>query len=126
MNIARLIVSALLISAATLAHALEVKPFSAAALAAAEKANQPVALQFHADWCPTCRTQDKVIQGLMTEKGLALTILKVNYDTERDLKRRFRVNTQSTLIVLRGQKETARSVNDTTVDGIRGSLKTAL
>jgi len=126
MNIARLIVSALLISAATLAHALEVKPFSAAALAAAEKANQPVALQFHADWCPTCRTQDKVIQGLMTEKGLDLTILKVNYDTERDLKRRFRVNTQSTLIVLRGQKETARSVNDTTVDGIRGSLKTAL
>jgi len=126
MNIARLIVSALLISAATLAHALEVKPFSAAALAEAEKANQPVALQFHADWCPTCRTQDKVIQGLMTEKGLALTILKVNYDTERDLKRRFRVNTQSTLIVLRGQKETARSVNDTTVDGIRGSLKTAL
>lgn len=126
MNIARLIVSAFLISAATLAHALEVKPFSAAALAAAEKANQPVALQFHADWCPTCRTQDKVIQGLMTEKGLDLTILKVNYDTERDLKRRFRVNTQSTLIVLRGQKETARSVNDTTVDGIRGSLKTAL
>jgi len=126
MNIARLIVSALLISAATLAHALEVKPFSAAALAAAEKANQPVALQFHADWCPTCRTQDKVIQGLMTEKGLDLTILKVNYDTERDLKRRFKVNTQSTLIVLRGQKETARSVNDTTVDGIRGSLKTAL
>jgi len=126
MNIARLIVSALLISAAAMAHALEVKPYSAAALAEAEKANRPVALQFHADWCPTCRVQDKVVQGLMTEKGLDLTILKVNYDTERDLKRRFRVNAQSTLIVLRGQKETARSVNDTTADGIRGALKTAL
>jgi len=126
MKIAKLIVFGLLVAAATLAHALEVKPYSAAALAEAEKGNQPVALLFHADWCPTCRAQDKVVQTLKTEKGLDLTILKVNYDTEKDLKRRFKVNSQSSLIVLRGQKETARLVGDTSTDGIRGALKTAL
>ena len=126
MKIAKLIVSGLLVAAATLSHALEVKPYSAAALAAAEKANQPIALHFHADWCPTCRGQDKVVQSLKTEKGLDLTILTVNYDTERDLKRRFKVNSQASLIVLRGQKETARLVGVTSTDGIRDALKTAL
>ena len=126
MKIAKLIVSGLLVAAATLSHALEVKPYSAAALAEAEKAYQPVALHFHADWCPTCRAQDKVVQSLKTEKGLDLTILTVNYDTEKDLKRRFKVNSQSSLIVLRGQKETARLVGDTSTDGIRDALKTAL
>ena len=126
MKIAKLIVSGLLLAAATLSHALDVKPYSAAALAEAEKANQPVALHFHADWCPTCRAQDKVVQTLKTEKGLDLTILTVNYDTEKDLKRRFKVNSQSSLIVLRGQKETARLVGDTSTDGIRDALMTAL
>ena len=126
MKIAKLIVSGLLVAAATLSHALEVKPYSAAALAEAEKDNQPLALHFHADWCPTCRAQDKVVQTLKTEKGLDLTILTVNYDTEKDLKRRFKVNSQSSLIVLRGQKETARLVGDTSTDGIRDALKTAL
>jgi thioredoxin 1 len=123
MKIAKFIVSGLLLAAATLSQALEVKPYSAVALAEAEKANQPVALHFHADWCPTCRAQDKVVQTLKTETGLDLT---VNYDTEKELKRRFKVNSQSSLIVLRGQKETARLVGDTSIDGIRDALKTAL
>jgi thioredoxin 1 len=126
MKIAKLIVSGLLLAAATLSQALEVKPYSAAALAQAEQANQAVALHFHADWCPTCRAQDKVVQALKNEKGLDLTILTVNYDTEKDLKRRFKVNSQSSLIVLRGQKETARLVGDSSTDGIRDALKTAL
>ena len=122
----QLIVSALLVSAAVLAQALEIKPYSAATLAAAQKANQPVALHFHADWCPTCLAQDKVLQSLKSEKGLDLTILTADYDTEKALKRRFKVNAQSTFVVLKGQKEAARLVGETTPDAIRGALKTAL
>ena len=126
MNFVKFITTGALVAAVSLAHALDVKPYSAAALAEAEKANQPVALHFHADWCPTCKAQDKVVQSLKAEKGLDLTILTVNYDTEKDLKRRFRINSQSSLVVLRGQKETARLVGDTTTDGIRSALKSAL
>lgn len=126
MKFARFIVSALLVAAASMAHALEVKPYSAQALADAEKAGQPVALHFHADWCPTCRAQDKTLESMKSEKGLDLTILQVNYDTEKDLKKRFNVRTQSTMVVLKGTKEVARLAGDTSVEGIRGALKAAL
>ncbi|MBI5718790.1 MAG: thioredoxin family protein [Burkholderiales bacterium] len=121
----RLIVAAVLFTNAALAHALDVKPYSAEALAAAQKANLPVALHFHADWCPTCRAQDKVLQSLKTEPGLDLTVLRADYDTEKDLKRRLGVRAQSTLVVFKGQQEVARLLGDTSTDRIRGALKAA-
>lgn len=126
MNLVRFLAAALLASAAALAHALEVKPYTAAALAQAQKADKPVALHFHADWCPTCRAQEKALQALKTEKGLDITVLVVDYDTEKDLKRRFKVNAQSTIVVLRGQQEWARLVGDTAPASIRTALSSAL
>lgn len=126
MKFAQFMVSLLLVGAASLVHAFEVKPYSAQALAAAEKAGQPVVLHFHADWCPTCKAQDQTLQSMKGEKGLDLVILTVNYDTEKDLKRRFNVRTQSTMVVLKGSKEVARLAGDTSADGIRGALKAAL
>lgn len=126
MTFVRFIVSVFLLGAASLVHALEVKPYSPAALASAEKAGQPVALHFHADWCPTCRAQDKALLALKSEKGLDVTILTVDYDTEKDLKKRFGIRMQSTIVVLKGTKEVARLTGDTSADGIRKALQTAL
>lgn len=127
--ITRFLSCLLLLACAAAAQALELKPYSAEALALAEKANLPVALHFRADWCPTCRAQDQVLQGLA--KGpegarLPLTVLKVDYDTEKALKQRFDVRAQSTIVVLRGAKERARLAGDVTEAGIRGALKAAL
>jgi len=126
MKFGKSIAAALLLCSFALAHALELKPYSAAALAEAQKADKPIALHFHADWCPTCRAQDQVLQSLKQESGLNLTVLQVNYDTEKDLKRRFNVRTQSTLVVLHGDRESARLVGDTSETGIRTALKSAL
>lgn len=126
MNFGKLLITSLLLAGAAMTHALEVKPYSAAALAAAQKADRPVAVHFHADWCPTCRAQEKVIQSLKAEAGLDLTVLVANYDTEKALKRQFKVNAQSTLVVLHGHQERARLVGDTTSSGIREALKSAL
>jgi len=126
MKIAKLILATFLGLAAMASHALDIQPYTAAALTQAQKANQPVALHFHADWCPTCRAQEKVLQELKSEAGLDLTVLVANYDTEKDLKRRFNVRAQSTLVVLHGEKETYRVVGDTSPGGIRGALKSAL
>jgi thioredoxin 1 len=126
MTIIRLILCAVLVSSAALAHALDIQPYSAATLAAAQKANKPVVLQFRADWCPTCRAQDKVLESLKAEPGLNLTVLAVNYDTEKDLKKQFNVRTQSTLVMLHGLQERGRVLNATSPEAIRAALKTAL
>ena len=126
MTLAQLIVSTALLSAAALAHALDIKPYTAEALADAQKADKPVALHFHADWCPTCKAQEKVLESLKAEPGLDLTVLVANYDTEKALKQRFSIRSQSTFVVLRGQQERGRVVGDTTAAGIRAVLKTAL
>jgi len=126
MKIAKLILSTFLTFGAMASHALDIQPYSAAALTQAQKADKPVALHFHADWCPTCRAQEKVLQDLKSEAGLDLTVLVANYDTEKELKRRFNVRAQSTLVVLHGNKETYRVVGDTSPGGIRGALKSAL
>ena len=126
MKLRSLLTASLLLAGAALAQALEVKPYTAAALAQAQAANQPVALHFHADWCPTCRAQEKALQSLKSDPALDLTVLVANYDTEKDLKRRFNVRAQSTLVVLHGPKESARLVGETGAAPSRAALKSAL
>lgn len=122
----RRLLFAVLLLASSVSNALEIRPFSAEGLAKAQAADQPVALHFHADWCPTCRAQEKVLQSLKAEQGLDLTVMVVNYDAEKDLKKRFNVRAQSTFVVLRGQKERARLVGDTDPAAIRTAFKSAL
>ncbi len=55
----RRLVAPLLLAVAPLVQALTVSPYSAEALAAAQQAGKPVAVHFHADWCPTCKQQEK-------------------------------------------------------------------
>lgn len=108
------------------AQALEIKPYSAEALQAAQAAGQPVAVHFRADWCPTCRVQDKSFAQLKAEKGLDITVLAVDYDKEKDLKRAMNVRAQSTLIVFKGKEERARLAGETEADKLRAALKAAL
>lgn len=108
------------------AQALELQPYSAAALAAAQQAGKPVAVHFHADWCPTCKQQEKALNQLKTEPGLDITVLVADYDKEKDLKKAMRVRTQSTMVVFKGSEEKGRLAGDTAPDKIRAALKTAL
>ena len=108
------------------AQALEIKPYTAEALQAAQAAGQPVAVHFRADWCPTCRVQDKSFAQLKAEKGLDITVLAVDYDKEKDLKRAMNVRAQSTLIVFKGKEERARLAGETEADKLRAALKAAL
>lgn len=126
MHIARPLIALLLLASATLVQALEITPYSAAALAAAQAAGKPVALHFHADWCPTCRAQAKSLAALVAIKGLDLTVFTVDYDKEADLKKRFHVNSQSTVVVLKGVKESGRLSGDSSVERLRDVLTSAL
>ena len=124
--LARLAAVAALVFASSFAHALTVVPYSAAALAAAQKAGEPVVLHFHASWCPTCRAQDKVFETLKADPSLKLTLMQADYDTEKPLEKQLKVNAQSTLIVYRGATERARSTGETDPARLKTLLQGAL
>ncbi|WP_394788626.1 thioredoxin family protein [Rhodoferax sp.] len=126
MRIPHTLLAAALFGASALAQALTLAPYSPEALAKAQAAGQPVALHFRADWCPTCRAQDKVLDSLKSDAALNITVLAVDYDKEVDLKKQDKVRAQSTFIVYKGKQETARMVGETTPEAVRAVLRSAL
>ena len=53
-------------------------------------------LFFHANWCPTCVRLEKDILAWVIPADI--TILKVNYDTSIDLKKKYGVVAQTTIV----------------------------
>lgn len=125
MTLFKSLLAVALLASANLAAALEIKPYSALALADLQEAGQAVALHFHADWCPTCRAQEKVFNGWRGDPAVPGTLLVVNYDNERELRKRLGVRSQSTLIVFKGKAETARLAGDTDPRALAGALGSA-
>jgi thiol:disulfide interchange protein len=106
--------------------ALARETFSDDAFKSATAAGKPVLVEFHADWCPTCRAQDKVINSFRhNPEYKGLVILRVDFDAEKELLKRFGVRRQSTLIVFKGDGEVARAVGESSPDGIKKLLNKA-
>ena len=125
MKTAKLLAGLALSAAASLAFALDIQPYAAETLAARQKAGEAVALHFHADWCPTCRAQEKVFNVWKGDAAVPGTLLVVNFDKERELKRQLGVRSQSTVIVYKGGKETGRLAGETDPAPLRAVLGSA-
>ncbi|WP_286309313.1 thioredoxin family protein [Agromyces mangrovi Wang et al. 2018] len=67
--------------------------YSPATLEAAEGEK---VLFFHATWCPQCRALEADIQGAGVPDGV--TVLKVDYDSNQDLRAKYGVTLQTTLV----------------------------
>lgn len=100
--------------ASTAVMAGESKPFDAAAFTKAQADGKTVLVDFAANWCPTCKKQGPVIEGLLKdEKFKDVVAFKADYDKERDLKKQLKVRGQSTLVVFKGDKEAGREMGIT-------------
>lgn len=98
----------------TTAFAGDSAPYTPEAFKAAQAAGQPILVEVHADWCPTCKAQESVLNALKTDpKFDKLVTFRVNFDQQKQVLREFGAQAQSTLIVFKGASEVGRSVGDT-------------
>lgn len=115
------------LSVATAAFAASPKPFDAASFDAARKAGKPILIHVHASWCPTCRAQAPILDQLTSQsKFKELAYFIVDFDSQKDLLRRFGVRSQSTLVAFKGATEAGRSTGDTGRDSIAALLDKTL
>jgi thioredoxin 1 len=122
-----LLLAAVAASAAIPASAAGPRPFDDAAFAAAQKANKPIFVAIHASWCPTCKAQTPILADLMADsKFKDLVYFTVDFDSQKDLVRRFGARMQSTLIAFKGANEEGRSVGDTRRESIAALLNKTL
>lgn len=103
------------------------KTYNQANFDALQKAGKSILLEVHAPWCPTCRVQAPIINELLEEKEYqAITLLRIDFDSQKDALKKFNVSKQSTLIVFKGEKETGRSTGDTAFEKIEALVQKAL
>jgi thioredoxin 1 len=57
-----------------------------------------VVLFFHASWCPSCRSLSSDIESNLSAIPAGVHILKVDYDKEVELKKKYGVTNQHTLV----------------------------
>lgn len=101
--------AALIFVAAGTVHAGDLKPYSMDALKMAQMDGRTVVLDFHAGWCPVCRKQEAAFKSLKDDADFdKVTVLTVDFDKEKELRRQYGVQQQSTLVVLKDGKEVAR------------------
>ena len=102
-------------------------PFEAARFQTLLSTGQPVAIDFYASWCPTCRAQAPLLKALTKQPEFhGLTLLVADFDTETRLRKDLNVGMQSTVVVFRHGAEVARSTGDTSEAGLARLLRTAI
>lgn len=78
-------------------------------LAAAIENNETPVLYFYADWCPTCRVFNNQLLEEIERVPEEVTILKIDFDTGKELKKEHKITIQHTLIQLdNNQNEVTR------------------
>ncbi|MGC2780496.1 MAG: thioredoxin family protein [Bradyrhizobium sp.] len=109
------------------ASAIETAPYTDAAFKAAQAAGQPILVEIHAGWCPTCKAQKPIIDKLAADpKFKDLKIFRVDFDDMKPVVKAFGAQMQSTLIAFKGASETGRSVGDTKEASIAALLDKSL
>lgn len=103
------------------------KTYSAGEFQGLQSQGKTIVADVHADWCPTCRAQQPTLEALRTDPRLRnVVFVRVDFDRDTDFLRRFRIPRQSTIVVFKGNRETARSVAETRPAQLRAAVLAGL
>ena len=122
----RALVGIVLAGLSPMVMALDIQPYRAERLAQLQTAGKAVGVHFHAEWCGTCKTQEKALQAIKSEGSLpGVALLVADYDKEKELRKQMKVRAQSTLVVFKGSQEVARVGGDTEAAKLKAALAKA-
>ena len=111
------------LSFGSMAAAMDKKPFDQKAFDEAQAAGKPILVEVTAPWCPVCKAQAPILARLRSDPRFKeLVSFDIDFDSQKDLLRKFNVQKQSTLIVFKGKQETGRSTGDTNAGSIEALL----
>ena len=82
-------------------------------------------IDFHADWCGPCKTQDPIIEELEEEFGDRVSFEYVDVDAEPDVANEYQVRSIPTVIVETSEDIVERFVGVTQRETLAEALETA-
>jgi thioredoxin 1 len=74
------------------------------------QSEQPVIVDFWAEWCGPCHAVAPVLQKIAEERSSELRVVKVNIDEEPDLARRYGVMSIPTIVLFKGGEPAAAAI----------------
>lgn len=131
MNRRTMLFSAAAFALAPLGASAEMIDYTPGSAEAAIATGRSVLVDFAADWCSTCRSQERTITALRDANpsyDAAITFYRVDWDNYGggDLSTSLNVPRRSTLVLFRGGEEVARIVAGTREADIRALLDAGL
>jgi len=91
------------------------------------KAGGPVMIHITAPWCETCQAQKPIVAALLASPDFKnMKKFDVDFDSQKEILARYRVQMQSTMIVYKGGKEIDRQTGQTDPAVIEALLREAL
>ena len=108
-------------------NAIAQEKFNAALFEAQLSAGKSILVVAHAPWCPTCRAQESALKSIYANDTYKnITYFVVDFDSQKEVLKKFGIQRQSTLIVFKDGKEVGRNIGATSTSTIESLLKQAL
>ena len=94
-------------------------------------AGETVFVDFAADWCSTCKRQERILNELRAsnpEFNKNISFIRVDWDTysSHEVTKSRNIPRRSTLLMLRGEEELGRIIAGTSSDEIEALLESGL
>ncbi|ANL39526.1 thioredoxin family protein [Rhizobium phaseoli] len=87
----------------------------------------PVLVHVTAPWCEVCQAQKPIVAKLVGNGDFAkMKKFDVDFDSQKEILKRYRVQMQSTMIIFKDGKEIDRQVGETEPSVIEAFLRKAL
>lgn len=97
--------------------------YSEAIVAEEQAKGNTVVLFFYAPWCPFCRSADEAFNNRILEIPAKVTVLKTDYDSNTDLKKKYAVTYQHTFVQINADGNSVSKWNGGDIENLKSNLK---